>query len=313
MKLNKPKFWDTKFSFISFLLIPFSLMVIFFVFSKKKIIKSKKFNIPVICVGNLYIGGTGKTPVSIFLASELSKLNKRPAIVRKFYKNHIDEHSMIRKKFKNLVLEKNRMNGLKVAEREKYDIAILDDGFQDCSIKKDLNILCFNQNQLIGNGLVLPAGPLRESLISLKEANIILINGKKNLMFEKKLLSINSNLEIFYSKYKPKNLNQFKGKRLFALAGIGNPRNFFELLEENNLIVEKKLSYPDHYVFNDREIQNILDDAKDKNLQIIMTEKDYYKVKNFNKDQIHYLEVELEIAEKENFIKKIIKLYDQNN
>ena len=132
-------------------------------------------------------------------------------------------------------------------------------------------------------------------------------------MFEKKLLSINSNLEIFYSKYKPKNLNQFRGKKLLALAGIANPRNFFELLEENNLIVEKKLSYPDHYVFNDREIQSILDDAKDENLQIIMTEKDYYKVKNFNKDKMYYLEVELEITEKENFIKKIIKLYDQNN
>jgi len=75
-----------------------------------------------------------------------------------------------------------------------------------------------------------------------------------------------------------------------------------------------KKNYPIQIiVFNDREIQNILDDAKDKNLQIIMTEKDYYKVKNFNKGQIHYLEVELEIAEKENFIKKIIKLYDQNN
>ena len=82
-------------------------------------------------------------------------------------------------------------------------MVILDDGFQDRKIKKNLNIICFNQKQLIGNGFILPSGPLREGLKSLNKANIILINGKKDKNFEDKVLSINKDLEIFYSNYRP--------------------------------------------------------------------------------------------------------------
>ena len=103
---------------------------------------------------------------------------------------------------------------------------ILDDGFQDYTIKKDIKIICFNQNQLIGNGLVLPAGPLRESLISLKDAQIVLINGNKDNYFEKKILNIIEKLKIFYFSYKATNAEEFSSKKLFALAGIGSPENF---------------------------------------------------------------------------------------
>ena len=107
-------------------------------------------------------------------------------IVRKFYKGHVDEHNLIKEKFNDLILEKNRVLAIKKAQKLGYDIIILDDGFQVRKIKKDLSIICFNQNQLIGNGFVLPAGPLRESLGALKDANVVLINGKKDDSFEKK-------------------------------------------------------------------------------------------------------------------------------
>ena len=112
--------------------------------------------------------------------------------------------------------------------KSSFDTVILDDGFQDVRIKKDMNIICFNQNQLIGNGLTLPSGPLREKLSSLKNADVIIINGKKDKKFEEKLVKINEKLEIFYSCYKPINLDQFRNAKLMALAGIGNPENFFE-------------------------------------------------------------------------------------
>ena len=101
-------------------------------------------------------------------------------IVKKFYKDHVDEHNLIKEKFNDLILDKNRVLAIKKAQKLGYDIIILDDGFQDRKIKKDLSIICFNQNQLIGNGFVLPAGPLRESLGALKDANVVLINGKKD-------------------------------------------------------------------------------------------------------------------------------------
>ena len=218
MKLIKPKFWDKSFSFTAFLLMPFTLMVMLFNFLQKKFTKTIKFNIPIICVGNIYVGGTGKTPASIHIAKEILKLGKNPAILRKFYKEHQDEHRMIQENFKNLILDSNRVNGIRDIEKMNYDTVILDDGFQDRKIHKDLNILCFNQNQLIGNGFILPSGPLRESLKSIKNAEIILINGKKDYEFEKKIFNINKKIKIFYSKYKPVNIDQFKGKKLLAIA-----------------------------------------------------------------------------------------------
>ena len=106
-------------------------------------------------------------------------MGKRTAILRKFYKSHVDEYNLIKSNFKNLILNKNRINGIFEAVKVGYDCIVLDDGFQDYKIKKSLNIICFNNNQKLGNGFVIPAGPLRENLKSLKDAQIILINGKK--------------------------------------------------------------------------------------------------------------------------------------
>ena len=124
----------------------------------------------------------------------------------------------------------------------KHDAAILDDGFQDFSIKPNFSILCFNSKQMIGNGLIIPAGPLRESLRAIKRADCIIINGNKNLEFENKIFEItkNKNFKLFYSKYKIKNIDKFRNKKITAFAGIGNPSNFFELLKENIYIPNEK-------------------------------------------------------------------------
>ena len=309
IKINKPKFWDRKIGLISILFFPLSLIVIFFTFLKKKITKTRGFKIPILCVGNIYLGGTGKTPTSILLAKELSKIGKKPLILRKYYKNHNDEYRLIKNYFKNLIISKNRIEGLKEAEKSNFDMVILDDGLQDYKIKKNLNIVCFNSNQLIGNGMVLPSGPLRENLSILKNVEIVIINGSKNINFENKILNINKKLEIFYSFYKPINLDQFKNKKLLALAAIGNPENFFQLVEKNDLKIFKKKIFPDHYQFSKAEMQNILREAEMENYQVIMTEKDYYKINHYKLKKINYLRVSLEIYNKEKLFKKINSLY----
>ena len=143
------------------------------------------FKIPIVCIGNIYIGGTGKTPLSILVSKELSKIGKKPVIIRKFYKEHKDEHSLIKENFSYLILNSNRTRAIQEAQNKNFDTAILDDGFQDYKIKKDLSIICFNSN-FDGNGFIIPAGPLREDLGSIKNAQIIIINGYKDLSFEKK-------------------------------------------------------------------------------------------------------------------------------
>ena len=311
MKLYKPNFWKET-NLVSILLFPISLIVKLIVLMRKTFIKELEFEIPVICVGNIYLGGTGKTPLSINLGKELSILNKKPVIIRKYYKHHKDEYSLIRENFKHLITKKDRKNAIKNAVQNGFDTVILDDGFQDYKIKKNLNIVCFN-NQLLGNGMLIPAGPLRESVDSLKSAHIIIINGDQNIDFEKKLLEINNEISIFYSRYQLIDVEKYRGKKLFVVAGIGNPENFFELIRSQNLNIIKKLSFPDHYQFSKSEILNIINDARKNGYQVVMTEKDYHRVKDFNFTEIHYIKVKLEIAEKKEFLNKVLTVYDKKN
>ena len=309
MMLIKPKFWDKKIGIISIILYPLSLIFLIIIYIKKKIIKVHKFKIPIICVGNIYVGGTGKTPLSILLANEIQKLGKETVILRKYYDSHNDEYELIKNNFNNLIVNKKRIDGILKAERANYDIVILDDGLQEYKIKKNLNIVCFNEKQLVGNGLVMPAGPLRENLNNLKSSDVVIINGNKNKSFEEKILNINNKLKIFYSNYKPQNIEKFKNKKLFAIAGIGNPENFFQLIEDNDLSIKKKFIFPDHHKYSNNEILNIVDEAKKENCQIITTEKDYYKIKKFD-IKIEHIKIFLNIENKDILINKIKKLYD---
>ena len=310
MKLFKPKFWKSNKNFFTLLLIPLSLITWIYIILKKTFIQKVKFNIPVICVGNIFIGGTGKTPLSIHIARKLSENGKNPAIVRKYYKSHKDEHKMIISYYNKLILNLNRSKGIYEALEKSYDAVILDDGFQDYKIEKNLSIICFNSNQLIGNGYLFPSGPLRESLGSLRNANILIINGDRSLDFEQKILKIQKDLKIYYSNYKPLNIQEFKNKKLLVISGIGNPENFFKILKDNQMNIQKKMVYPDHYEFTKNEMLKIIEYAKKNDFQIVMTEKDYYKIKDFSLENIKYLKVKLEIEKEEEFIKNVMKAYD---
>ena len=310
MRINKPKFWDQKISLFSLILFPFTILVKLIIVFKKRLIKGKEFSLPVICIGNIYLGGTGKTPTAILIANELVKIGKKPCIVRKYYTDQEDEYNLIRKHYKYLSINLKRSEAILDAKNKSHDSVILDDGFQDYEIIKDFNIICFNQNQLIGNGMVIPSGPLRESLDALQNAQVVIINGEKSLEFEQKILQYNKNLNIFYSNYFPVNSNEFKKKRLLAVAGIANPKNFFDLLLKEGLEIEKKIIFPDHYQFKKSEIVNIVKYAEEKKLQIVMTEKDYFKIKKFNYNEIKYLKIKLKIDNCEKLIKLISDKYD---
>ena len=307
MKFLKPKFWENRNSIYSIVLYPISIIIQFTTMLKRILIIPKKFKIPIICVGNIYLGGTGKTPVSIEIVNELKKRNRNPVIIKKYYKDQLDEQRLIQKKIKYLISSNNRIRGIEEAEKKDFNVVVLDDGFQDYSIKKDFNIICFHSNQSIGNELVLPSGPLRENLKSLDKADAVIINGNKNDILEKKILDISNRIKIYYSKYIASNVKQFQNKKLFAFAGIGNPMNFFELLKDNNLNIEKTLSFPDHHHFNKIELQKIIDESLKKNCEIITTEKDYLRIKDYGFTDIKYLEINLQIYEKEKLFNQIAK------
>jgi len=306
MKIYKPKFWDKKYhTFFSIILWPISFLYQIVISIKETAASKKKFSIPVICVGNIYLGGTGKTPLSIKIW-EIFKDEKRPVVLKKNYKNHQDEIELIKKYCKILVSDK-RSDGINRAIEKNFDLVIMDDGSQDFEIIKNLNIICFNSQQGIGNGYTIPSGPLRENLKSLKKCQVILINGKKNLQFEEKLKIYNNKLEFFYFNYFIKNVNEFKNKKLIPFAGIGNPENFFQLLKDSHLNIVKEINFPDHYEYKQADLDNLVAMENKYKAKLVTTEKDYLRISPFNRRRFEMLPIKVNIHEEKKFSQSIKK------
>ena len=295
MNFKKPKFWDDLgFSFWSIILYPFSLIFLLSSFLIRIFKFEKKFSIPIFCVGNIYLGGTGKTPLALEIFKIIKSIKKNPGFVKKGYDYLYDEIQILNQIGKTFT-NKKRSKAISSLIVSGHDVEILDDGFQDFSI------LCFNSNQLIGNGFIIPSGPLREKFTSIKRADCIFINGDKNLEFENKIKKINENLKIFYSKYKIKNLDKLKNKDVIAFAGIGNPSNFFKLLKENNINVKKTYSFPDHHNYSEKDFNYLLK-LNEQNVLLVTTEKDYSRFNDKMKKNFDFVEVVLEIENKDQFI-----------
>ena len=202
MNLKKPKFWDQKkLNFYAYLLYPLSFFVNFFNLLKKSNV-GKKLKIKTICVGNIYIGGTGKTSLSIKINNILRENKIKSCFIKKFYKNQIDEQNLLKKRGKVFLSEK-RLDALGRAQTEGFDVAIFDDGLQDNTIDYDLRLVCFNNLNWIGNGMTIPAGPLREKIDNLKDyKHIFLIGNLENLKdLENQILKINPQIMIHIGKY----------------------------------------------------------------------------------------------------------------
>ena len=305
MKLKKPKFWDLKqISLWALLLIPFAFLFQLVLLLEKFFKKPKNFSVPVICVGNIYLGGTGKTPLTLELFKIIKSIGKNPGFIKKGY-DYLDDEIKMLEKIGKVYTDKSREKAINSLISSNYNVAILDDGFQDYSIKKNFSILCFNSRQLIGNGFTIPSGPLRESIKSLKRADCVLINGEKNIKFENKINKFNKNIKIFYSKYKLLDTDGIQNKKVIALAGIGNPENFFNQQKEKNIDLIKTYSYPDHHNYSKKELKNIIDESEKNNAVIVTTEKDHSRMNEEIKLIIKCIKVDLEIENKNDFINLI--------
>ena len=308
MKFFKPKFWDKNtISLFSILLFPVTLLIKLLNFFKRSLTKTYKYSIPIICVGNIYLGGTGKTPLCIEIFFLLKNLNKNPVFIRKKYNSFQDEVNL-QKQVGPVYESKKRINALKEAIHNKADVAILDDGFQDFSINKNLSIVCFNEKQWIGNGFVIPSGPLREDLSALNRADCVIINGKKNTNIENKILKKNETIKIFYTKYRAQNINEFENKKIISFAGIGNPNNFFELLKDNDLNILEEISFPDHHNYSNKELENLRNIARENNAILLTTEKDFFRIDENYRKNISQLKIKIEIENKNQFIEEIKKI-----
>lgn len=314
MKLKKPKFWNKgKSSILPYILLPLSILLQILNSANKLISKKKSYqNIKTICVGNIYVGGTGKTSLSMKLYEIFSKKNIKTCFIKKDYSNQKDEQKILDNKGK-LFKSKKRAQSLQEAIYKNYEIAIFDDGLQDHSINYDLTFVCFNNLNWIGNGFTIPSGPLRESFKTIKDHKNIFITGNLTNLesIKKEILKINPQSNILTAIYVPLNLHEFdKKEKYLVFSGIGNHESFVSMLKSNGLNIIKDLEFPDHYNYSDQIIYDITSQAKKLNCKILTTEKDFLRLKGNNSNEIKFIKSELKINNENDFLNILSDLYE---
>ena len=308
MILKKPKFWDLKKSnFLVYLFYPLTIFVKINNIISSFIPKKKFTQIKTICVGNLYIGGTGKTPTTLFLYNLLKKMNFNPVTAKKFYNNQIDEQKFL-KDNSNFISCRNRKEIVKKAIEMKFDVVIFDDGLQEKWINYDIKFACFDSEKWIGNGYLIPSGPLREKISNLKNYHGLFlksVNHDTDLVYiYKKIRDINPKIEIFESNIEIKNINKFDiNKNYIIFSGIGNPDSFKKLLLQNKFKIIKEITFPDHYNYQDKDISEIINKANSNNAEIITTEKDFKRIPQNFKEKISFLEINMKIKDENKLVK----------
>ncbi len=305
MKFKKPKFWDlSKPNFISYFLIPFTLPIVLRNFLFQFLKKDRSLKIKTICVGNIYLGGTGKTPLTIKIYEILKRLGNRVATVKKFHSNQKDEQILLKEKTLSLIVN-SRKDAIKKDNSQNYEFLIFDDGLQESEIDFDIKIVCFKSKNWIGNGQLIPAGPLREKISSLKKFDAVFLNGNSNNFEEIKnqIYNINSKIKIFKTFYKISDKRKYDlNQKYLIFSGIGNPSEFKDILIENKFNIVRELIFPDHYEYNQNDFEKIKQKAKSENLSIITTEKDYMKVPLKLKKEIEFLTIDLIIQNEDKLI-----------
>ena len=309
MIVKKPSFWDLpKPNLISNFLLPLTLPILLRNFFLAFIKKKPPSNIKTLCIGNIYLGGTGKTPLAIKIYEILNKLKYKTATVKKDYSNQKDEQLLLEKKSR-LIIKKSRKEALEQGIKENFDFLIFDDGLQEINLEYNFKIVCFKTRLWTGNGRLIPAGPLRENISSLKKFDAVFLNGytQKYNKLEKKIKKISPKIKIFKTFYEISNKKKFNlNLKYLIFSGIGNPIDFKEILLKNKFKIIKEMIYPDHYKYNDYEFENIINSAKNKNLKILTTEKDYMKVPKKYRNMVDFIPINL-VIEKENELIDILK------
>ena len=295
------------------------------------LLKSFSFEIPVISVGNLAVGGTGKTPMVEFLIKKFSRKYKI-AVLSRGYKRKTkgfiiaskkdnattigDEPFQYYSKFKNIkvAVDKKRIRGIKKLINTGIDMIILDDAFQHRKVIPTYSILLSDYSNLYFDDYLLPMGNLRESKSGYKRADSIIItkcpenlseNKRQNLIDK---INLKYNQHIFFSKIKYSeelfsannsiNISKLSNQRVDVITGILNSENLIKHLEEKGLLINH-FKYSDHYNYKEKDILKLKDNL------IITTEKDYTKLRKFKLENLYYLPISMEVLAEKTLIEKI--------
>ena len=312
------KIWKSK-NFLNLLLFPFSILYYLCFIIYKISSKEKKCNIPVLCVGNITLGGAGKTPTVIEIRQILTKNFKKifvltrgykgtakgPLIVSKDHSFHeVGEESLLHSHFGLTCVSKKKFLGAKFCEAQGGKLIIMDDGLQSIDVKKDCKVLVIDSEYGFGNKNIFPSGPLREPINSgIKNCDLILIIGNNSNIFEKNMIP---KQKVFMAK-KEISIESCKNKNLFVFSALGNNTNFHNSLLHSGFTIKRIKSFSDHYIFKKNDILSILNVAKKENLTVVCTKKDYIKVPEEFKNKIKPVNLNLKIEKRKKFEKRVLE------
>lgn len=308
MPLKAPEFWQKENTFLERLLSPLGRIYTWVVRRQVKKAKPYEAHIPVVCVGNLVMGGVGKTPLAVSIAEYFKMNGMKPVFLTRGYGGGLsnilvdpDKHkaeqtgdeALLLARVAPTIVDANRARGAKKAEMLGADVIVMDDGFQNHQLCKTLSLAVFDGRFGFGNGKVFPAGPLREPLEDgLNRANAFVVVGK-DLSGVKKWVDdryvtlpfIGMHIEQDVSK-----IAQLSGKRIFAFAGIGYPEKFFDMLKEYGCDVVETRSFPDHHPYTDQEMTDMIAQASKLEAVLVTTAKDGVRIAPRFQQQIQIVE-----------------------
>lgn len=314
---HAPKFWDNN-NFWAKLLSPAAK--IYAAQTAKRMQKTGyKAKVPVICVGNLVVGGGGKTPVAIYLAKQLMAQNKKVHFLASGYggsaygiepaqkvlahdcKKFGDEAVLLAKTAPTWV-GKNRAEAAKLAEADGAEILLMDDGYQNADLYKDFSLLVIDGEYGFGNGRVLPAGPLREPVADgLARADAVIVIGEERAdLPEFAQPKFAANVKIYFDEF-------LRNDEVVAFCGIARPEKFFNSLQRAGLKLVETISFPDHFLYAEADLKGILGVAEQYGAVVVTTEKDYVKIPEMLHMMLHLVKAEIEIFAAQDLLKLIAK------
>ena len=314
MPIKTPAFWYRPFEsgapLIEQILSPLSTLYHFGHRLNLARYTTRKVPIPVICVGNVTAGGSGKTPTTIALHKLIkeNKIFQTPYFLSRGYggtsKTHsrcIEDHDaahdtgdepLLLAKHSKTIISVNRYDGAKLAHDLGADCILMDDGFQNPGLYKDISCLVIDGETGFGNGKLLPAGPLREPPSdAFERADAIIMIGKDKRNIQK---SIPTFLPVFHAHIKPSSLDSIDiSSPYIAFCGLGRPEKFRDTLIGHNMNIIDFHSFSDHHSYTSKDIEKLIEKAKKKNARLITTEKDYQRIPEQCRQHVTYLSIEL--------------------
>jgi tetraacyldisaccharide 4'-kinase len=294
--MREPAFWRRKPGLTAWLLAPLS-WAYGAIAALRLSQRGRRAGMPVVCIGNFTVGGAGKTPTALEVAHMLAAAGERPVFLSRGYggrlagpllvdptkhrADDVGDEPLLLARAAATIVARARVDGAALAATAGGGVIVMDDGFQNPSLAKDFSVLVVDGQRGIGNGRVIPAGPLRAPLeAQLARAHALVVVGTASGAADVVAAAQVRNIPVFAAQLRPDPgfLAALGGGRVLAFAGIGDPQKFFMTLADAGIAVAATRSFADHHRYTKAEARALCDDADRNGLILVTTEKDYVRL-----------------------------------